>query len=109
MHVNRGNSGGPVYCIDIGAVIGLCDAHGLDDNVMLYPSPGSTGKPEQAYDANNRVFMTNAGLGVVIPAKYVVELLKKNNLNWTEKRFSVVHDAPSTAGTPDSLCIFISP
>lgn len=83
MHVNHGNSGGPVYRVDTGAVIGVADAYALEDNVMLAPLSG--GKPDPAYDQSGRALMTNAGLGVVVPARYVVELLKKNNLKWTER------------------------
>ena len=84
MHVNHGNSGGPVYSVNTGAVIGVADAFALEDNVMLEPLPN--GKPDPAYDQNSgRALMTNAGLGVVVPARFVVELLKKNNLKWIER------------------------
>jgi S1-C subfamily serine protease len=84
MHVNHGNSGGPIYSVDTGEVIGVADAYALEDNVMLQPLPG--GKPESAIDPNShRALMTNAGLGIVVPSRYVVQLLKKNNLKWVEK------------------------
>jgi S1-C subfamily serine protease len=83
LHLNHGNSGGPVYSVETGAAIGVADAYALEDNVMLSPLPG--GKPEPAVDQNSgRAFMTNAGLGVVVPARYVVELLKKSKLKWNE-------------------------
>ena len=84
LHLNHGNSGGPVYSIETGAVVGVADAYALEDNVMLAPSPGD--KPDPAFDqASGRALVTNAGLGIVVPARYVVALLEKNNVKWQEK------------------------
>jgi len=83
IHLNHGNSGGPIYSPETGAVIGVADAYALEDNVMVEGLPGR--EPEPAYDKDTgRALMTNAGLGVVIPARYVVDLLKKNNVKWHE-------------------------
>jgi S1-C subfamily serine protease len=83
IHLNHGNSGGPVYSPDTSAVIGVADAYTLEDNVMIEGLPGSA--PEPAYDKDTgRALMTNAGLGVVVPARYVVALLKKNSVKWHE-------------------------
>jgi S1-C subfamily serine protease len=83
LHLNHGNSSGPVYSVDTGAVIGVADAYALEDNVMVEPLPG--GKPDPARDQiSGRALMTNAGLGVVVPVRYVVELLKKNGVKWIE-------------------------
>ncbi len=84
LHLNHGNSGGPVYSIETGAVVGMADAYALEDNVMLAPSPGD--KPDPAFDSTSgRALMTNAGLGIVVPARYVANLLKKNNVKWQER------------------------
>jgi len=53
MHVNPGNSGGPVFSVTDGSVIGVCVAT-----------------------------ITGAGLSFVVPAKYVIELLNKNHVKW---------------------------
>jgi S1-C subfamily serine protease len=61
MHVNHGNSGGPVFSIVDGSVIGVC--------VSIVPDSLGSG-------------YYNSGLSSIIPAKYVIELLKKHNLKW---------------------------
>jgi S1-C subfamily serine protease len=75
MHVNHGNSGGPVYSVQNGAVIGIC--------VSFNPAPvehsGANTNP-----ADQTLFV-NSGLANVVPARYVIDLLKKRSLKWTEK------------------------
>ena len=61
IHVNHGNSGGPVFSVTDGSVIGVC--------VSIVPD--SMG--DSPY---------NSGLSSMVPAKYVIELLKKHNLKW---------------------------
>jgi hypothetical protein len=52
---------------------------------MVEGLPGTP--PEQAYDKDTgRALKANAGLGVVVPARYVVDLLKKNHVKWHEVR-----------------------
>jgi S1-C subfamily serine protease len=82
LHLNHGNSGGPVYSVDTGAIIGLADAY-AEDTVMAFD--GTDGSHREAVDQNGRSLLENSGLGIVIPAKYIVELLRKNNLKWVEK------------------------
>lgn len=62
LHVAHGNSGGPVYSVADGSVIGVCVAM-LPDEL----------EPKAAY---------NSGLSIMVPAKYVVALLTKHNLRW---------------------------
>jgi S1-C subfamily serine protease len=73
MHVNPGNSGGPVYSIEEGKVIGVCVAY--DMAPVVY----GDGNHEPA-SAGNRPFFSNSGLAVVIPVRYVADLLKNHNL-----------------------------
>jgi len=73
MHVNPGNSGGPVYSVEQGKVIGVCVA------AALAPVVYGDGNHEPA-SAGNRPLFSNSGLSVVIPVRYVIDLLKKNNV-----------------------------
>lgn len=70
IETNPGNSGGPVYLIENAAVIGVCVA------VKTAPVRDQEGK------GVNKLYYSS-GLTKVIPARYVVELLKKHNLNWS--------------------------
>ncbi len=63
MHVSHGNSGGPIYSVADGSVIGVC--------VSILPD-----------SLSNAPY--SSGLSLMVPAKYVVELLRKNHLKWTE-------------------------
>lgn len=61
MHVNHGNSGGPVYSVETGRVIGVCDAFGLEDNVMLEAAMPA-GQPDPAF-LDHRALMTQCWVG----------------------------------------------
>lgn len=71
---NPGNSGGPVYLIENAVVIGVCVASKVapvrDQN-------------EEAVSINGRQLFHSSGLTMVIPTRYVVELLNKHNINWS--------------------------
>ncbi len=73
MHVNPGNSGGPAYLVEQGKVIGVCVAY--DMAPVVY----GDGIHEPAR-VGNRPLFSNSGLAVVIPVRYVIDLLKKHNL-----------------------------
>jgi S1-C subfamily serine protease len=73
MHVNPGNSGGPVFSVEQGEVIGVCVAY--DMAPVVY----GDGNHEPA-SAGNRPLFSNSGLSVIIPVRYVIELLKKHSL-----------------------------
>jgi len=77
MHVNGGNSGGPVYSVEGGAVIGVCVA--FDVAPVIF----GDGKKEQA-TVQDRPLAYNSGLSVVVPIRYVIDMLKKHNLKWTD-------------------------
>ncbi len=77
MRVNGGNSGGPVYSVENGAAVGLCAAFDVAD--VKY----GDGNQEPA-KVQNRPLTYNSGLAVVVPIRYVVEMMKKHNIKWTE-------------------------
>jgi S1-C subfamily serine protease len=73
VRVNPGNSGGPVYLVELGEVIGVCVAFDLAPVVY------GDGSHEPA-SAGNRPLSYNSGLSVIVPIRYVIDLLKKNSL-----------------------------
>lgn len=67
LRANHGNSGGPVYSISTGKVIGICDAF--------------VGAPVETTVILPVGLSYNSGLAVIIPIKYAIDLLKKHGLN----------------------------
>jgi S1-C subfamily serine protease len=84
LHVNHGNSGGPEYRISDGSVIGMCDSFRL--------------APVEPYDKYGALGY-NAGLSSIVPAKYIVDMLKKNGVAFSEVATQAhrVHAKPSTS------------
>jgi S1-C subfamily serine protease len=72
---NPGNSGGPIYLAENGAVIGVCIAS--KPTVI-------TDEQNQPVTVDGRKLRYSAGLTIVVPAEYVVALLEKNSLTWSE-------------------------
>ena len=66
IQVNPGNSGGPVYLIDDGSLIGICIAF----KGAPVPQP------------NQGLILANSGLTVIIPSEYIVKILKKNTVQF---------------------------
>src|SRR5438309_359148 len=75
IHVNPGNSGGPIYTVAEGKVIGVCVS--FDMAPVVY----GDGNHEPA-STRNRPLYYNSGLANIVPLRYVTELLSKNNLKW---------------------------
>ena len=75
MQVNHGDSGGPVYSIKTGAVIGLCDS--------FDPALVTDTDKNLVTTANGKTLEYNSGLANVVPAKYIVQLLDKNKIRWS--------------------------
>lgn len=67
INVNPGNSGGPVYLASDGSVIGVCVAY-LRTNVR-----------DDKGSAKNYYY--NTGLAIVVPSRYVCDLLKRHTLS----------------------------
>jgi S1-C subfamily serine protease len=80
--INGGNSGGPVYDPETGVVIGMVKGYKLGDVWIEGVHPGD--KPTRAVDKDGHPLGANGGIGTVIPAQYIVELLKKNNIEYRE-------------------------
>lgn len=66
--INPGNSGGPVYLPTTGEIVGVIAAYRT--------------APVMENGAPNVDLSQNSGLAVVIPIKYVIQLLKKNDVAW---------------------------
>lgn len=75
VQANPGNSGAPVYLIDDGTVIGVCIASKL---VPIVDQQGNV------VTINGQQLRYSAGLTVVVPSNYVIDLLKKHSLDWSE-------------------------
>jgi S1-C subfamily serine protease len=74
MHINGGNSGGPVYRTAEGAVIGVCVATRGAESWL----PG--GDPAMTPDGP---VLHNSGIASVVPAAYVRDLLAHAGSTWT--------------------------
>jgi S1-C subfamily serine protease len=75
LQANPGNSGGPVYLTDSASVIGVC--------VGSMPSPVWDEDENPATIDESKLFYS-AGLTVVVPVRYVIDLLREHELNWSE-------------------------
>jgi len=75
VQANPSNSGAPVYLIDEGTVIGVCVASKL---VPIVDQQGNV------VTINGQQLRYLSGLTMVVPSSYVIDLLKKHSLNWSE-------------------------
>jgi S1-C subfamily serine protease len=66
--LNPGNSGSPVYLPHTGEIVGVVDAY--------------RGAPVIENGSQSRSLSQNSGIAMIIPTRYVIELLKKNNVTW---------------------------
>lgn len=114
LEVNGGNSGGPVYRVDTGRVIGVCRAT-QSAPVTFGDEEGGAVIPE-----GRGPLVYSSGLTVVVPAKYVAKFLDENGLAWAgrtaisqrstslpERRPSRL--APSLLRAPRSAALSSSP
>jgi S1-C subfamily serine protease len=72
VEVNPGNSGAPVFLVENATVIGVCIGSKL---APIRNQQGNVEEPKLFY---------SSGLTVVVPVSYVIELLKKHHLTWSE-------------------------
>jgi S1-C subfamily serine protease len=75
LEVNGGNSGGPVFRIDSGEVLGVCVAT-QNALVMFADQQGGPATVER------RPLVYSSGLTIVVPARYVDALLDEHGLVW---------------------------
>lgn len=75
VQANPGNSGAPVYLIGDGTVIGVCIASKLVPIVDQW---------RNVVTINGQQLRYSSGLTIVVPSSYVIDLLKKHSLNWSE-------------------------
>jgi S1-C subfamily serine protease len=73
--VNHGNSGGPVYLANSAEVVGVAEA--------FFPATSDIYTNEAQPKKVAAVTLSNSGLSVVIPAKYVIALLDKYKVSAT--------------------------
>jgi S1-C subfamily serine protease len=83
IHVNGGNSGGPVYSVETGVLVGVCVSFD-DAPVMLQAMPPLPPQKPVPAVSDGRLLTYNSGIAAVVPSTYVIELLKKNNVNWKD-------------------------
>jgi len=75
VEANPGNSGGPVYLAENGTVIGVCVGSRLAPVCNQQGDNVSIGEQQLFY---------SSGLTEVVPVQYVIDLLKKNNVDYSE-------------------------
>lgn len=69
VNVNPGNSGGPAYSAIDGSAIGVCVAF-VPTNIIN--------------DQGNLDAYYNSGLSIIVPSRYIIDLLNKHQLAWTK-------------------------
>jgi S1-C subfamily serine protease len=87
MHVNPGNSGGPMFSTISGDVIGMVDAY--EDAPIVF-----TGSDDQGYGLTKgengtyllRPLASNSGIALIVPARYIVELLRSKGIRYDFKK-----------------------
>ncbi len=84
LRVNGGNSGGPLFSRVSGNVIGLI--YGYDDAYVLFENSTEAGRGVTKLPDNSeqlRPLIYNSGIAIVVPARYIVELLQHLGLKYT--------------------------
>ncbi len=80
VRVNVGNSGGPVYSVEDGAVLGVCIAY------VRSPVHYGDESNQDSVEVSGRSIYDNSGIAAVVPIRYVIALLERNGARWASIR-----------------------
>jgi S1-C subfamily serine protease len=84
IHVNEGNSGGPLFSRTSGSVVGMVDAY---EFAPVRYETGENVKVEATLPNGQKVPLSlenNSGIGLVVPSEYIVALLKNKKIDYNK-------------------------
>jgi S1-C subfamily serine protease len=83
LHVNPGNSGGPAFSLETGAVLGIVLAY---QGAPVFLDDGSQACfPSQAPDQRAKCLESNSGIARIIPVEFIKRLLRANKVTFVER------------------------
>jgi S1-C subfamily serine protease len=83
LHVNKGDSGGPLFSSVSGAVIGMTDAY--DPAPVIFAGSDDPGLGVTKLPDGNEVFRPltyNSGIAIIVPVRYIFELLRQLGIQY---------------------------
>jgi S1-C subfamily serine protease len=85
IHVNPGNSGGPAFSLETGAVLGMVLAY--QDAPVFFDDQSPAFLP--AYTPDQQVIRkyleSNSGIARIIPVEFIVRLLRDSKVKFVER------------------------